>query len=207
MKTLWLMVLVVFLSGCLGNKEQATEASGISDQIGEQSSRIQSLESSLGEFRVKSAEDDRVLSSLTEYVDAVKNSLEALSDSQDALKTDKQSDLKALTEKIDEIAVQVQRLNEQVNTRKVAPVVSAPTQTKPVVPVKKKAEPPFIVLGIEYRGQEPFLALIDKSRRNLSDVMLFQPADFVAEDWRLISFDATRAVFFVDGQDVVIALP
>jgi uncharacterized protein YaaR (DUF327 family) len=200
------MAFAVFLTGCFF-EDQSKEAESIKIQIGEQSSRIQSLEDNLGEIKARSAEDNKTLSSLTEYVDAVKNSLQSLSDSQDAQKEEKQTELKALTSKIDEIADRMQRLTEQVNTRKVAP---ASTPAKPVVFVekeKKKTVPPFFVLGIEYRGQEPFLAVIDKVGKNLSDVKLFQPADQVAEFWWLKSFDANRAVFVVEGQEILIALP
>ncbi|MDR0770552.1 MAG: hypothetical protein LBE75_05075 [Burkholderiales bacterium] len=204
----WPMVFLVFLlAGCFGGGEEQKDAASIKSQIGDQSSRIQSIQTDIDDIKAKSNVDDKTLAVLAEYIDLVKTDLQSLSDSQDATKADR-TELTSLNEKIEGIAAQVLRLTEQVNTRRAESAPAQPRAAAPaVVREKKKPEPPFVLVGIEYRGQEPFLAVVAKGGKNLSEVKLLQPLDFAAEDWRLRSFDASQATFFVDGQDITIALP
>jgi outer membrane murein-binding lipoprotein Lpp len=211
-----LVFSALLLSGCFKSEEQTKEFSTIKAQVVEQASRIQEIEERLVEINVSTLDAGKTIDTLVEYVEAIRSELQAVSDSRDVvnmLKEGRKSDFVALELKINEVADHVQKLSTQVadagKATVAAPVVVQPKPVTPApvaAPVKKKSEPTFDLIGIEYRGQEPFLALIERGGKDLSSVKLLQPSDSFGE-WRLKSFDANRAVFVIDGQDFVIPLP
>lgn len=210
MKTIILyMVLattVVLLAGCLGDKKESLELSALKTKLDEQELRIQKLESKAIDLAGKAEENAKSVAGLTEYVEAVKSSMQELSQSQEIL-NEKTESLSKLSAAVREIEERVRKLNDQ-SAKPVARKVAS--LTKPVEKIAKPSmpvEPPFWILGVEHRGQEPFLSIVRKGGRTLSDVKLVQPTELALDGWRLKSIEAGGARFVVDGHDFVVAIP
>jgi hypothetical protein len=67
-------------------------------------------------------------------------------------------------------------------------------------------EPPFMLLGIETRGGERFLAVAPEGVHALSQVRLLRPGD-TQDNWRLEALSADVAEFRIDGHTQRVALP
>lgn len=71
----------------------------------------------------------------------------------------------------------------------------------------KQQDPPFTVVGIEYRGGERFLSVGPLDSTRLSQLYLIQPGDTVAgTSWRLKAFENNSARFDVAGTPQVVTV-
>lgn len=71
----------------------------------------------------------------------------------------------------------------------------------------KQQEPPFTVVGIEYRGGERFLSVGPLDSTRLSQLYLIQPGDTVAgTSWRLKALENNSARFDVAGTPQVVTV-
>jgi len=78
---------------------------------------------------------------------------------------------------------------------------SAPATARKSEPAKPiETPPPFMVVGIEYRGGERFLSVAPPGSTQLSELYLVRPGDNVGGTrWRLANLDDRQAQFSVDG--------
>lgn len=71
----------------------------------------------------------------------------------------------------------------------------------------KQQDPPFTVVGIEYRGSERFLSVGPLESTRLSQLYLIQPGDTVAgTSWRLKALENNSARFDVAGTPQVVTV-
>jgi uncharacterized protein YoxC len=203
------VAIAFLLAGCIGDKEKEQaqqEMSAFKTLIAEQTKRIEALEPGLNELRAKTDDDGKAIFGLNETIEAVKNNLQELSQSQDDLKGKAES-LGKLSDTVGDIENRVQALERQIAARKTESATAAVKSTAQKPKKELPKNPPFVVVGVEYRANEPFLSIMTKEGRSLSQIKLVQPPELVVEDWRLKSIESDRAVFVVDGRDVVVSLP
>ncbi|QXI31209.1 hypothetical protein [Pseudomonas vanderleydeniana] len=92
-----------------------------------------------------------------------------------------------------------------------APVAEGPpTKTKARVTkptAGKPSAPPFVLLGLESRAGEAFLAVLPKGQQRLGDVHLLRPG-MQLQGWRLSALDARRAHWIKpDGIATSVSIP
>lgn len=110
------------------------------------------------------------------------------------------SDLVPLQERLSAVEKRLARVR---TTMRPATPTRAPeaVHTEPPPP-----EPPFTVLGIEWRGGKHFLSLAPASAYSLDAVRVLQPGE-AYENWQLESLDGEGAAFRVDGRLQRVTVP
>lgn len=132
--------------------------------------------------------------------------------SQNAASTEELVALKASVETLDS---RVRELS-QSQIKQTAAAISKPKAItrkpspapKPRTSVVTPKTPPFTVIGVEYRGGEPFLSVAPPGSTQLNQIYLIRPGDAVAGTaWRLNTLDGRSARFDVAGtpQTVTVA--
>lgn len=108
-------------------------------------------------------------------------------------------DVIALQERLSALEARQRRLKSTQHTPEPAPSGAALTQ-----------EPPFRVLGLEWRGGERFLSVAPVLSSALGQVSLVRVGERLTDlpgDWRLEALDGTTAVFRGEGRPVRIGIP
>lgn len=109
-------------------------------------------------------------------------------------------DLVPLQERLSAVEARLSRLTRAASS--VAPArmpAAVPTETAP-------PDPPFMVLGIEWRAGKPFLSVAPAGAYSLDAVRVMQPGD-AYEDWQLESLDGNTVIFRVAGRAQRITIP
>lgn len=109
-------------------------------------------------------------------------------------------DLVPLQERLSAVETRLARVR---TTMRSAPPTRAPDTANKEPP---PPEPPFTVLGIEWRGGKQFLSLAPTGAYSLEAVRVLQPGESY-EDWQLESIDAEGAAFRVAGRLQRITIP
>jgi hypothetical protein len=102
----------------------------------------------------------------------------------------------------------LQTLQSKSSVSKTPPQASTARKTASAVRAKKpEAPPPFDLIGIEYRGEQEFLAIAPRGSTQLSQINLIRPGDAViGTKWKLNSLDGASASFDVAGTPQTLAL-
>ncbi|MCO8166199.1 methyl-accepting chemotaxis protein [Pseudomonas sp. 21LCFQ02] len=111
-------------------------------------------------------------------------------------------DLLALQAEVQAVSESVENLRkakqQQTSVQLEKPV--KPPVVKPIAPPPPPVPPPFQIIGIEYRGGEPFLTVAPPGSTRLSQIYLVRPGDtVVGSAWRLSGIDGKSARFDVAG--------
>jgi|GEM_PF-6250267 len=200
---------IVLLASCGGGKEKVDEMSALKAALTEQVKRVDAIEPDLNSVKNRADEDGKAILGLNESVESVKATLQDVTQSQVDMK-DNANSLVKLNMMVNDLQTRVQALEKRMNerdARNAKAAESAPSSVKSVALKPKLKDPPFLIVGVEYRAAEPFLSIISKDSHSLSDVKLVQPPELAADDWRLKAITATKAVFIVDGREQTVALP
>lgn len=153
-----------------------------------------------------SAEDFQVAQQvLTERVNTAQASAKQAADAAQRLADTSASatDLLAIKADLQTVSDSVQALRRTPPK----PVVEKPRPVAKPIAAPPPAPPPFQILGVEYRGGEPFLTIAPPGSTRLSQIYLIRPGDTVAgSTWQLRGIDGTSARFDVAGNGRTINL-
>jgi ABC-type transporter Mla subunit MlaD len=119
-------------------------------------------------------------------------------------------DLMVIKASLDGMASQLkalQTLQSKSAASKPPPNASIARKTSVVKAKTPTAPPPFDLIGIEYRGEQEFLAIAPRGSTQLSQINLIRPGDAViGTTWKLNSLDGASASFDVAGTPQTLAL-
>lgn len=107
-------------------------------------------------------------------------------------------DVQILREELNSISLEVDVIRQgliQLQKAAAAPIPTArPTQAKSRSTSPKAINPPFTVIGLEWRGGESFLAVSPMHAARLADVSLLRAGDAL-DGWRLSAIEPGQARF------------
>lgn len=116
----------------------------------------------------------------------------------------------SLKAEVEALSARVHELNrsqtKQLSTPQPRSTLKGATNKASSTPAKHQ-DPPFTVVGIEYRGGERFLSVGPLDSTRLSQLYLIQPGDTVAgTSWRLKALENNSARFDVAGTPQVVTV-
>jgi hypothetical protein len=109
------------------------------------------------------------------------------------------SDVLTLQQRLSAVETRLSRAQAVRPTLPPRAPATEPTDTAP-------PDPPFTVLGIEWRGGKYFLSLVPAGAYSLEGVHVLQPGESY-EDWQLETVDRSAAVFRVAGRSQRVTIP
>lgn len=208
---LWLLVLSFLVFSNLGVTTQLVNVAN-TDQ---KSPHIQAIEAQLIQLSEQLNVQRQALltnptvsqAELTHTQQELKTRIQAVSDQFDNYAT--KAEIQALQLQLNALSETVQKLQEAITTKPVAPTQPTPTTT--IQPARtaqpqRAAAQPFKVLGSELRGGERFLAVQPLGHDEIASVILLGAGHSIS-NWILQSIGDNTAIFKVANRQRRVSIP
>lgn len=215
----WLLVSVLSLRGQVAtlNGFDVAKIESIQSDLILQQERLQTIETNYNDFKTRMTGLDGRIETVETALTKVQTALLTLGDELQAAKTQVESyradvgkvsdeEMVALQERVRAMEQKVEQAARQINSAR--PAAATPVRRQVARPASPKpVAQPFVVIGVENRGSEQFLAVAPNGSQSLADVRLLRQNDSYGQSWRLKSVAKGQAVFDVGGQEKIVRVP